>query len=101
MAGAQTRFDLYSRTISSAAVREFDAKPDPVKRFRKYACSITSAEQAAIEAQIAEADTRALEEVAEPPATVRLDPDVAAHFAKAGGDRHRRINEILRASIKH
>lgn len=96
MTGAQTRFDLYSRTISNSAVREFDAEPDPVKRFRKYACSITSSEQAAIEARIREAEAAESRR----PETVLLDPDVVDHFRKTGGDWQQRINDILRAAIE-
>ncbi len=96
MTGAQTRFDLYSRTISNAAVREFDAEPDPVKRFRKYACSITSSEQAAIEARTREVEAGE----AGRSQTVLLDSDVVDHFRKAGGDWQQRINDVLRASIE-
>ncbi len=94
MAAMQTRFDHYSRTISSSAVAEFDAEPDPVKRFRKYACSITNSEQAAIDALFDEADAP------ERTATVRLDRDIVDHFRKAGGDWERQINDALRASMK-
>ena len=56
MARAQSRFDLYSRTISNAAVSEFDAEDDPEKRFHYYALTITNSEQAAIEAEIRKAE---------------------------------------------
>lgn len=56
MARAQSRVDLYSRTILNAAVSEFDAEQDPDKRFHYYALTITNAEQAAIEAEIRKAE---------------------------------------------
>ncbi|MEM7463373.1 MAG: BrnA antitoxin family protein [Pseudomonadota bacterium] len=100
MTGAQSRFDLYSRRILNSAVPELDAEPDPVKRFRKYAYTITNSEHAAIEPLISEAEATVDESDPEPSVTVRLDPDIADHFKKAGGDWQRRINDVLRASIK-
>ena len=101
MAGTQSKFDLYSRTISNSAVSEFDAEPDPVKRFRKYAYTITNAEQAAIDALLDKADAPVDEQELGAPITLHLDPDVVAHFKKAGGDWQRRINDVLREWIKH
>ena len=100
MARRQTRFDLYSRTISNAAVSEFDAEPDPAKRFRKYAYTITNAEQVAIDALIRESEAPPDQPESGDPVTIRLDPDVLAHFRKTGPDWHRRINEALRAWIR-
>ncbi len=100
MTGAQSRFDLYSRRILNSAVSELDAEPDPIKRFRKYAFTITNSEHAAIEALINETEAPMDETDTERPVTVGLDPDIADHFKKTGGDWHRRINDILRASIK-
>lgn len=100
MARTQTRFDLYSRTISNAAVSEFDAEPDPAKRFRKYAYSITNAEQAAIDALTRESELPPDQPESGDRVTIRLDPDVLAHFRKMGPDWQRRINEALRAWIR-
>ncbi len=100
MAGTQTKFDLYSRTISNAAVSEFDAEPDPAKRFRKYAYTITNAEQAAIEALIESSETTVDESASGDLVTLRLDPEIVAHFKKAGSNWRRAINETLRKSIK-
>lgn len=99
MAGMQSRFDLYSRTISNSAVSEFDVEPDPEKRFRKYAYTITNSEQAAIEALVNEAEAPMDESEPGRTVTVGLDPDIVDYFKKAGGDWRRRINNALRASI--
>ncbi len=99
MTDARNRFDLYSRTISNSAVAEFDAEPDPAKRFFKYACSMTSSEQAALEALIKESESSADEPEAEQTVMVGLDSEIVDHFKKAGGDWRRHINDALRASI--
>ncbi len=98
MAGVQDTIHIYSRTISNAAVCEFDAEPDPVKRFRKYACTITNSEQAAIDALFNEAEAPVDEP--EPAITMHLDPDIANYFRQTGGDWQRQINDVLRALIK-
>ncbi|MCV0427198.1 MAG: BrnA antitoxin family protein [Roseibium sp.] len=100
MARVRTRFDLYSQTISNSAVSDIDAEPDPGKRFRKYAYTITNSEQAAIEAQFKEADTPEKQATTGQTVAVHLDAEVVEFFRKAGGDWKRRINEALRASLK-
>ena len=100
MADVQARFDLYSQTISNSAVSEFDAEPDPVRRFQKYALTITNSEQAAIEALIGKTEVPSNDVDAANTETVRLDSDVVEYFRKSGGDWQHRINNALRASIK-